>query len=91
MKFFGIRSSNKLATDVAVGAEPHDSIETDHAGEKSIPTTNDYDQSIEEKPAPGLQEGVKKVEAVTLTWTRNELLFAYGWWVPYLILRSQGC
>ena len=83
MKFFGIRSSNKLAHDIAVGAEPHASIETDHSGEKSmdksIPNTNDYAQSIEEKPAPELQEGVKKVEAVTLTWTNNELVFAYAW------------
>jgi hypothetical protein len=80
MKFFGIRSSNKLATDVAIGTEPHQSIEPDHGGEKSIPTTNnDYDISLEEKPAQDLQAGVKKVEAVTLTWTRNELVFAYGW------------
>jgi hypothetical protein len=86
MKFFGIRSSNKLAQDVAVGPVP-DATDSDHAGEKQVNSTeltstggsNEYAQSIEEKPAEDVQEGVKKIEAVTLTWTKNELIFAYGW------------
>jgi hypothetical protein len=80
MKFFGIRSSNTLATEVAVGSAP-DATDSDHAGEKQITSTegtNDYDQSIE-KPSEDVQAGVKKVEAVTLTWTKNELIFAYAW------------
>lgn len=85
MKFFGIRSSSKLAQDVAVGPAP-DTNDSDHAGEKQITSTelnstgsNDETQSIEAKPAEEIQEGVKKIEAVTLTWTKNELIFAYAW------------
>ena len=79
MKFCGIRSSNQLAQNVAVGSAP-DAADSDHAGEKQI-TSTDYDQSvsIDEKPSPDVQAGVKKVEAVTLTWTKNELIFAYAW------------
>jgi hypothetical protein len=78
MKFFGIRSSNKLAQDVAIGPTP-DANDSDHAAEKGTTSTTDYDQSLDELPTPEVQEGVKKVEAVTLTWTKNELVFAYGW------------
>ena len=88
MKFFGIRSSNKLAQDVAVGPAP-DANDSDHAGEKKITSaelstiadSKDETQSIEAKPAEDVQEGVKKIEAVTLTWTKSELIFAYAWCV----------
>ena len=46
-------------------------------------------------PNPEVQEGVKKVEAVTLTWTRRELWIAYGLFVcfsllPYPIITSSA-
>jgi hypothetical protein len=86
MKFLGIRSGNKLAHDVAVGPAA-DANDSDHAGEKKVTSTEfstladsrDETQSIEAKPAEDVQEGVKKIEAVTLTWTKHELIFAYAW------------
>ena len=85
MKFFGHRQTNKLATEVAVGPVP-DTNDSDHANEKQInsteltstDTTNDYAQYVE-KPAEDAQAGIQKIEAVTLTWTRKELIFAYAW------------
>jgi hypothetical protein len=79
MKFFGNRGRNGL---------PHDSDVTPTAesndlgippAEKQPPTnlTDDDGVSIE-APSEDIQQGVKKAEAVTLTWTRNELIVAYG-------------
>jgi hypothetical protein len=82
MKFHGFKSSNKLAQDVAIGSDPHDSLETDHGKEKAAGVVpNEYDLDIigQEIPSPNVQEGIKKVEAVTLTWTKKELIFAYAW------------
>lgn len=86
MKFFGFRSSNKLAQDVAVGNAP-DANDFDHAGEKQVTSTDQdtfeqtgsIDADAEEKPNHHVQAGVLKIEAVTLTWTKNELIFAYAW------------
>jgi len=90
MKFFGHRPSNKLATETAIGPAPN-AMDSDHAAEKQVNSTelhstelsaNDYTQSIDtipERPAPDAQVGVQKIEAVTLTWTRGELVFAYFW------------
>jgi hypothetical protein len=75
MKFF--RSRNKLAEDIAVGPAV-DSGEDNHGTEKNVPTVED-DSSLERMPSQDVQNGVKKVEAVTLIWTRNELIFAYAW------------
>ena len=73
MKFFG--KSNKLAQDVAIGTA--DPTQSDHAAEKQTRTIDD--SSLERLPSPHVQGGVKKVEAVTLTWTKNQLIFAYAW------------
>lgn len=84
MKFFGIPSSNKLAQDVAVGDAP-DANDSDHAGEKQVTSTeqdgfeNSGSIDIEDKPSQDVQAGVQKIEAITLTWTRKELIFAYAW------------
>lgn len=76
MKLTIIRATTKLATDAVVGSDP----DPDHAGEKHTSRANDHEQSSdEEKPSEGVQEGIKKVEAVTLTWTGRELLLAYLW------------
>jgi hypothetical protein len=72
MKFFG--RSKDLATDVAVGG-PSDS---DNTAEKHTPAAVDAD-ALEHVPSQNVQDGVKKIEAVTLTWTRNQLILAYGW------------
>jgi hypothetical protein len=82
-KFFGDRSNKDLAQELAVGPAP-DPIDLDPSTEKQLPTSTDDDNSIthppsEEAPSEDAQDGVKKVEAVTLTWTRKELYVAYGW------------
>ncbi|KAH8670132.1 major facilitator superfamily domain-containing protein [Tricladium varicosporioides] len=75
MKFFGSRN-RATEHDIAVG-EPATSDADNSNGEKRVPTLND-DSSLERVPSKDVQGGVKKVEAVTLTWTRNELFLAYG-------------
>lgn len=72
MKFFG--RGKALATEVAVGG-PSDS---DNTTEKHDTPGVDAD-ALERIPSQNVQDGVKKVEAVTLTWTRNQLILAYGW------------
>ena len=72
MKFFG--RGKDLATDVAVGG-PSDSENTT---EKHSTPVVDVD-ALERVPSQNVQDGVKKVEAVTLIWTRNQLILAYGW------------
>jgi hypothetical protein len=74
MKFF-FGNRDKLAQDVAIGTV--NPSESGHADEKQATTFDD--NSLERVPSPTVQAGVKKVEAVTLTWTKNQLIFAYGW------------
>jgi hypothetical protein len=65
MKFFGNRNSS-LATDVTVGSSDSDNgptIEEKQVGAISI----NNDSSLERMPSRNVLEGVKKVEAVTLT------------------------
>ncbi|KAN0090165.1 hypothetical protein V8E51_018744 [Hyaloscypha variabilis] len=71
MKFFG--RGKDVATDIAVGP-PSDS---DNATEKHLPPAVNAD-ALERVPSQNVQDGVKKIEAVTLTWTRNQLIMAYG-------------
>ncbi len=58
--------------------ESAESPKLDQDPEKQVSTAADYD-TASEKPSEDVQAGVKKVEAVTLTWTRKELILAYGW------------
>ena len=74
MKFFG--RGKDVATDVAVGAAETTS-EPDNGSEKHSRAVVD-DNSLDRVPSEDVQEGIKKIEAVTLTWTRNELILAYG-------------
>jgi len=74
-KVFANRQSNKIAQDIAIGAPSIEDSDRVESGEKHV--TTDFDQ-VSEKPSD-VQFGVKKVEAVTLTWTKNELIFAYAW------------
>lgn len=77
MTFFGFRNTKRLSQELAIASAPDDSAT--FAAEKQVPITTDDDSSLERRPSEDVQDGVKKVEAVTLTWTRNELLVAYGW------------
>jgi hypothetical protein len=72
MKLFG--RGKDLATEVAVGG-PSDS---ENPTEKNTPAVVD-DDALERVPSQNVQDGVKKIEAVTLTWTRNQLILAYAW------------
>ena len=72
MKFFG--RGKDLATEVAVG-RPSDS---ENSTEKNTSAVID-DAALDRVPSLNIQDGVKKVEAVTLTWTRNQLIIAYAW------------
>lgn len=76
MKFFG--KSKDLATDVAVGSPTADPTGSENADEKHAAAAVDGG-SLDRIPSPDVQDGVKKVEAVTLVWTRKELIFAYAW------------
>jgi hypothetical protein len=74
MKFFG--SGKDLATEVVVGGGgPSNS---DNTAEKYNTPVVDT-EALERVPSQNVQDGVKKVEAVTLTWTKNQLILAYGW------------
>jgi hypothetical protein len=75
MKFFGNRNSS-LATDVAVGSSDSDNGPTIEEKQVGAIGVND-DSSLEHMRSRNVQEGVKKVEAVTLSWTKNELILAY--------------
>ena len=75
MKFFG--RGKDVATDVAVGGPETSTSEPDNGSEKHSRAVVD-DNSLDRVPSEDVQEGIKKIEAVTLTWTRNELILAYG-------------
>ena len=81
MKFFG--NPNRNAQHAVVGGAIGDA-EPVADGEKQLNTASgraDSQSSLYEKPSEDVQAGVKKVEAVTLTWTKKELYFAYFWYV----------
>jgi hypothetical protein len=89
MKFF--EKDKQLAEEIAVGAPQVESEADIVAAEKQTPdvvgsspddiraASTDDANSLEKIPSVDAQAGVKKVEAVTLTWTKNELYVAYGW------------
>lgn len=80
MKFFrnqDARASQDVVIDTAVA--DRDQSPDAEKNEKIRPVSDDYDNALEEKPSDDVQAGVKKVEAVTLTWTKGELIFAYAW------------
>ncbi len=82
-KFRGFGKRDELAEEVAVGRAEEPS-QPEHVGEKNLRDDIGEDRSaddeniLEKIPTPDVQDGVKKVEAVTLTWTKNELILAYG-------------
>ncbi|CZR57894.1 related to major facilitator MirA [Phialocephala subalpina] len=87
VRFRNFGKRNELAGELAIGTGTEDvsSVEPQvekHAGEKNgdeigESKSTDDDNILEKIPTPDVQAGVKKVEAVALTWTRNELILAY--------------
>ena len=94
MKFYGLGKQKNMAEEIAIGAaapvEEHVDIAT--AEEKSHvrddkETSDDVNaagsdtdvNSLEKVPSVNAQAGVRKVEAVTLSWTKKELYIAYAW------------
>lgn len=90
MKFF--RNQNeRTAQDAVVGTAIGDrttekgvdgEMGGEMGGEKKLKGDGDVvvdDGVSEERPSLEAEAGVKKVEAVTLTWTKKELIFAYFW------------
>ena len=72
---------NQLATEFAVGgtADPSEGdIAEKQDNEKSAANVEEG-SDFSRVPNPEAQGGVKKIEAVTLTWTKNELILAYAW------------
>jgi hypothetical protein len=91
MKFFG--KNKELAEEIAVGAPVPASAQDGEvaAVEKSATTSgiNDIQEkraesshetnSLDQIPSVDAQAGVRKVEAVTLTWSKKDLYIAYSW------------
>ena len=63
----------------------NDEIEKQPAGTASVAESYDA-EGFAEKPAPleEAQEGVRSVEAITLTWTKQSLALAFIWYVNLL-------
>jgi len=79
MKFFRNQDA-RTAQNVIVATAIGDGYDGDKVDAERIqPTATDIDQSSQEKSTEDVQAGVKKVEAVTLIWTKKELIFAYFW------------
>jgi hypothetical protein len=76
MRFFDRRNKTPGA-DVAIG---NAALEAD-LEDKQIPTTDGADDSSfdDSLPDKDVQDGVKKAQAITLSWTRKELIVAYAW------------
>lgn len=101
MKFFGKNKelAEEIAVGGAPSPEHEQDAELAPAGavkhtttpgaddiqEKGAESTDDTN-SLEKIPSADAQAGVRKVEAVTLTWSKKDLYIAYGWCVlspPY--------
>jgi hypothetical protein len=79
MKFFGNRNRSAVSHDNDVTP----TTEVNHFGippseKQQEPQLTDEDGVSVEAPSEDAQLGVKKAEAITLTWTINELIVAYG-------------
>ncbi|KAG9243614.1 siderophore iron transporter-like protein [Calycina marina] len=77
MRFFGNISRNTQEETLSQAVGPPIAAPD---GEKQLasPVLESLSDSEAERPSEDLQPGVKKVEAVTLTWTKKELWLAYA-------------
>lgn len=79
MKFFGDNKNAEEASDIAVPPTAVESKDlTSPPAEKQAPHLTDDDGASIEAPSENVQMGVKKAQAITLTWTRSELIVAYA-------------
>lgn len=80
MKFFGNRERDAQAHDLVAPTTEAESksFGVPPAEKEPRPHLTDEDGVSIEAPSEDLQQGVKKAEAVTLTWTRSELIVAYA-------------
>jgi hypothetical protein len=53
------------------------SLESKEISNSEKEVTGTVDSSSEKAPQDNAQEGVKRVEAITLTWTKNSLITVY--------------
>lgn len=88
MKFPNFGKRNELASELAVGHAVEPTNEEAN-GEKHRPDTSSGERDAgssddEHVLNTKVEAGVKKIEAVTLTWTKNELILAYALYVPSL-------
>lgn len=79
MKFFGNRNRSAVVhdNDVAPATEINN-FAIPPSEKQQQPQLTDEDGVSVEAPSEDAQLGVKKAEAITLTWTINELIVAYG-------------
>lgn len=88
VRFRNFGKRNELAEELAIGPSNDEVSPAEPQAEKNLGEKNnddigearsaDDDNILEKIPTPDVQGGIKKVEAVTLTWTRNELILAYA-------------
>jgi hypothetical protein len=79
MRFFtnkDARASQDIVIGTAIG-DRNDGKKID--AEKIQPIATDGKHFYKENLTENGQPGVQKVEAVTLVWTKKELVFAYSW------------
>lgn len=76
MKFFD-RHSKTPGTEVATSSPgaPGSDLEDKHVSTTDGPE----DPPFEVLPDQDVQDGVKKAQAITLSWTKKELIIAYAW------------
>jgi hypothetical protein len=81
MKFFGSRNRSAVSHDNDVPVPPTSEVNNfgiPPSEKQQEPQLTDEDGLSVEAPSEDAQLGVKKAEAITLTWTINELIVAYG-------------
>lgn len=80
MRFFNNRTAPSAGVDTALGG-PSSEGERD-LEEKHVHTSNDLhasdNSSVDDLPDKDVQNGVKKAQAVTISWTRTQLIVAYA-------------
>lgn len=90
MRFFGRNNAEEPLLDLVAGPpasitdeENVVSEKTAIGGEKNANVvrtdSDDVAPSDIEKPSEDVEEGVKKVEAAVMAWTKKDLIIAYAW------------
>ena len=100
MGFFSYRFSHRFLKAMAANIDPigtaQDNVEVSYEPKREMSTFDlDEDEAIRKVEAattvdPNAQQGVKNVEAVTLTWTKTSLACAFAWSVLPIIRQSTS-